>query len=104
MTLSLAALEVDVDALQPAELEALYPRVEALAARLRVRLFSRSAAPEPDRILSLDEAAARLGTSRSWLERRANWRRVGGYKDQDRHVKFARSALEAYLHQQLKAP
>ncbi len=51
----------------------------------------------PDRVVGLAEAATRLGVTRSWLTRSANWRRMGGYLGPDRRVKFAESALRARL-------
>ena len=104
MTANLADLEaVDLDSFDPAELGSLYTKVAALEARLRARLLTRRAAAlpaEPERALTLDEAAMVLGTTRTWLERRANWERVGGYRDLDRRIKFPRSALEAHLRRQ----
>lgn len=52
---------------------------------------------EPERALTLPEAAGKLGMSVAWLSRRANWSRVGGYLDADRRVKFAVSALDRYI-------
>lgn len=56
----------------------------------------------PASVLTLREAAARLGMKHSWLSRRANWRRVGGYQDADRRVKFPLSALAEYIRTQQK--
>ena len=58
------------------------------------------AGSDTDRVVGLIEAAARLGTSKAWLSRRSNWQRVGGYRDQDRRVKFTESALRAYVNAQ----
>jgi hypothetical protein len=66
-------------------------------------LAAQEPAPQPDRVVGIDEAAQRLGMERSWLERRANWKRVGGFKDADRHVKFSMAALEAYIQARGKA-
>ncbi len=57
----------------------------------------------PERVLGLAEAAARLGVTRSWLSRRANWTSVGGYLGPDRRVKFTDSALRARLLEASKA-
>jgi hypothetical protein len=43
-------------------------------------------APEPDRALRLDEAASLLAMSHDFVYR--NWKRLGGYKDADHHIKF----------------
>jgi len=51
----------------------------------------------PERVLDLKEAAVRLGVTRSWLARSANWRRMGGYLGPDRRVKFADSTLRRRL-------
>ena len=45
----------------------------------------------------LKDYAVRLGMTRAWLSRRANWQRVGGYRDADRRIKFTTSALAAYI-------
>jgi len=59
-------------------------------------------AVEPERVLTLHEAAVKLGMTVSWLSRRANWEKVGGYSDTDRRVKFALSTLEQYIRTQRK--
>jgi len=54
-----------------------------------------------DRVIGLEEAAARLGTTRSWLRRRPNWSRIpGAYLGADRRIHFPVSALAAYVHAQ----
>ncbi len=53
-----------------------------------------------DRVLSLAEAAVRLGVKRSWLSRRENYLRIGGYLGPDRRVKFPLSALLSYVNAQ----
>jgi hypothetical protein len=82
----------------PATFERLAELHEQLAATYRE--LAQQAGPresESDSVIGLPEAAARLGMTRTWLSRRANWSRVGGYRDADRRVKFAESALRAYL-------
>jgi hypothetical protein len=54
-------------------------------------------AQQPDRVVGLTEAAARLNMTRAWLSRRSNWERVGGYLDADRRIKFTVSSLDAYI-------
>ncbi len=51
----------------------------------------------PDRVVGLREAAVRIGASVSWLSRRENWQRAGGYLDVDRRVKFTETRLREYL-------
>ncbi len=58
----------------------------------------------PERVVGLREAAVRLGVTRSWLSRRANWTSMGGYLGPDRRVKFAESRLRARLLEAAKAP
>jgi predicted DNA-binding transcriptional regulator AlpA len=53
-------------------------------------------AREPDRVLGIEEAAARLGMTRDFLYR--NWAALRlGYKDADGHVKFPLSKVERYI-------
>jgi len=49
-----------------------------------------------DSVVSLIEAATRLGVTRSWLCRAPNWRAVGGYRGADRRIHFPLSALSTY--------
>ncbi len=85
------------DTLPPAEQDALYLAIADLEAKLRARLLTRRNAPQPDRAVGLDEAAERLGMSKAWLSRRANWERVGGYRDHDRRIKFPLTAIQAHI-------
>jgi hypothetical protein len=82
------------------ETSASFARISKLYAALADE-FALRAAEEPvtvpDRAVGLAEAAVRLGMSKSWLSRRANYVQVGGYLDQDRRVKFLTSALDAYI-------
>jgi hypothetical protein len=57
---------------------------------------------QSERVLTLHEASAKLGMTVSWLSRRANWAKVGGYSDADRRVKFPLSTLEQYIRTQRK--
>jgi hypothetical protein len=50
---------------------------------------------EPDRALRLDEAAPLLAMSNDFVYR--NWKRLGGYKDVDHHVKFRMSEIQRHL-------
>jgi hypothetical protein len=57
-------------------------------------------APEPDRALRLDEAAPLLAMSQDFVYR--NWKRLGGYKDTDHHIKFRMSDIQRHLHRKAK--
>ena len=55
---------------------------------------------EPDRALRLDEAASLLSMSQDFVYR--NWKRLGGYKDTDHHIKFRMSDIQRYLQRKAK--
>ena len=57
-------------------------------------------AAEPDRALRLDEAAPLLAMSQDFLYR--NWKRLGGYKDADHHIKFRMSDIQRHLQRKAK--
>ena len=57
-------------------------------------------APEPDRALRLEEAASLLAMSHDFVYR--NWKRLGGYKDTDHHIKFRMSDLQRHLQRKAK--
>ncbi len=79
---------------------ALFARLADLYRELAVvyaDLAAQAPTPQADRVVGLAEAAVRLGMTRAWLSRRANWQRVGGYRDADRRIKFTTSALAAYI-------
>ena len=50
---------------------------------------------EPDRALRLDEAASLLAMSQDFVYR--HWKRLGGYKDTDHHIKFRMSDIQRHL-------
>jgi hypothetical protein len=52
-------------------------------------------APEPDRALRLDAAASLLAMSHDFVYR--HWKRLGGYKDTDHHIKFRMSDIQRHL-------
>jgi hypothetical protein len=56
---------------------------------------------EPDRALRLDEAASLLAMSNDFVYR--NWKRLGGYKDTDHHIKFRVSDIQRHLERKAKA-
>ena len=55
---------------------------------------------EPDRALRLDEAASFLAMSQDFVYR--HWKRLGGYKDTDHHIKFRMSDIQRHLHRKAK--
>ena len=78
----------------------LFARLADLHRKLAIvyaELAAQDPTPQADRVVGLAEAAVRLGMTRAWLSRRANWQRVGGYRDADRRIKFTTSALAAYI-------
>ena len=56
---------------------------------------------EPDRAVRLEEAAPLLAMSNDFVYR--NWKRLGGYKDADHHIKFRLSDIQRHLERQAKA-
>ena len=56
--------------------------------------------PELDRALRLDEAASLLAMSQDFVYR--HWKRLGGYKDTDHHIKFRVSDLQRHLQRKAK--
>ena len=70
--------------------------------------------PEPDRAIPLDDyvdgagntcpgAATLLQMTRSYLERKPNYSRLGGFKDTDGHVKFMVSDIRKHQKRQRDA-
>ena len=57
-------------------------------------------APQPDRAVRLEEAAALLAMSNDFVYR--NWKRLGGYKDADHHIKFRMSDIQRHLQRKAK--
>jgi len=55
---------------------------------------------EPDRALRLDEAAFLLAMSHDSVYR--HWKRLGGYKDADHHIKFRMSDIQRHLQRKAK--
>src|SRR5262245_32232144 len=85
--------------------DAIYTQVAVLEAACRALVLARVSgqqagsprlsAAEPERALRIAEAAARLGMSKDYLYR--HWRKLGGYKDDDGHVKFALSVIDRHV-------
>jgi hypothetical protein len=89
-------------ALSPEAQDQLYGQVAMLEAMLRAKLLARVSngrdeAPEPDRAVLLGEAGTILGMSKDFLYR--HWRKLGGYRDDDGHVKFTMRTIERHLRQ-----
>jgi len=61
---------------------------------------ARHAAPEPDRAVRLEEAAPLLAMSQDFVYR--HWKRLGGYKDTDHHIKFRMSDIQRHLQRKAK--
>ena len=57
-------------------------------------------AQELDRALRLDEAASLFAMSHDFVYR--NWKRLGGYKDTDHHIKFRMSDIQRHLERNAK--
>ena len=55
---------------------------------------------DPDRAVRLDEAAPLLAMSQDFVYR--NWKRLGGYKDTDHHIKFRMSDIQRHLQRKAK--
>jgi hypothetical protein len=107
---SLADLMADPSAFDglPHELQdILFEQAVILEARLRVKVMTRHRTDEraptgPERAVGIDEACALLGMERGYLERRGNWTRLGGYKDNDGHVKFPMSTIQRHIRHQVR--
>jgi hypothetical protein len=56
--------------------------------------------PDPDRAVRLEEAASLLAMSEDFVYR--NWKRLGGYKDTDHHIKFRMSDIQRHLQRKAK--
>jgi len=82
------------------ELPALVAELAALQARAAMRL-RRAATPglDDDRLLTIDEAAARLAVSKDWLRRRPELPFV--VKLSDGVVRYSSKRLDAYLARQV---
>jgi hypothetical protein len=55
---------------------------------------------EPDRALRLEESASLLAMSNDFVYR--NWKRLGGYKDADHHIKFRMGDIQRHLQRKAK--
>jgi hypothetical protein len=87
--------------------DVLFEQAVVLEARLRAKVMARHRTDEraptaPDRAVGIDEACSLFGMERGYLERRGNWTRLGGYKDDDGHVKFRMSDVQRHLQRKAK--
>jgi hypothetical protein len=77
---------------------AVYAQVAALEAAFRAQMLTLGRdgpAPvpnEPDRAVRIEEAMGLLGMTRDYLYR--HWKKLGGYRDDDGHVKFSMSTIQ----------
>jgi predicted DNA-binding transcriptional regulator AlpA len=83
----------------PSEVQnAVYAQVATLEAAFRARMLmlgrDRQALPpnEPDRAVRIEEAMGLLGMTKDYLYR--HWEKLGGYRDDDGHVKFPMSTIQ----------
>ncbi len=87
----------------PGTLEKLADLHEQLAATYReLAQQAGTRESESDRVIGLEEAATKIGATRSWLRRRPNWQRVGGHRGADRRIHFPLSGLAEYMRTQRK--
>jgi hypothetical protein len=81
--------------------DAVYRQVAQLEAVCRAFVLTRAKpngmlpAPDPDQVVRLAEAASRLGMSKDFLHR--SWRKLGGFKDDDGHVKFSLRVITRHV-------
>jgi excisionase family DNA binding protein len=102
LTLRLSELLKDVDALDSAQLSPVLAQVTALQTTLLAKLLvhkgqeRRADAVPEDHLLTVEEAAERLGTSRDWLYRKAHKLpftvRLG-----PRQLRFSSRGIDRYL-------
>jgi hypothetical protein len=58
-------------------------------------LAQHHAAPMPDRAVRIEEAGTMLGMTTDYLYR--HWKKLGGYRDDDGHIKFALSTIQGHI-------
>ena len=88
------------DTLPPGLQDVLFEQVAVLEARLRVKILARHrtderAPTEPDRAVKIEEAVVLLGMTEDSLPR--HWSKLGGYKDDDGHVKFPMTTIQRHI-------
>ncbi len=101
---SLDALAQDpaaFDSLPPAVQAERLEAVEVLAAHLRARTLTARAQAEPaqaavpDRAVRIEEAEGLLCMSHDYVAR--HWKKLGGFKDVDGHVKFSLATIRQHV-------
>jgi hypothetical protein len=90
----------DIDMMPAETLPALALELAALQSRLAARLLAETpAAPQtPDRLLTIDEAAERLHTTKDWLRHRPTLPFV--VKLSDGVVRYSEQGLARFIHRQ----
>jgi predicted DNA-binding transcriptional regulator AlpA len=103
------ALDIDTDAVTAADIPALLVQIAAAQSALAARLLSNAtqlpapAASEAERLLNVDQAAAKLCVTPDWLYRRA--KKLGlAVKLGDGTLRFSANAIDRYIHQQTAGP
>jgi predicted DNA-binding transcriptional regulator AlpA len=101
LTLRLAQVFQEVHDLGPTEIPALLSQVAALQGALAARLLSiqgpHKSSPSQDRLLTVEEAALRLGTSEDWLYRHAP-KLPFTVRLAPRQLRFSSQGIAKYLH------
>jgi hypothetical protein len=87
--------EQPIEALVRLRRAADYLRADLDAAIARAQVPAVVVSTEPDRAVGLKDAARLLGMSADYLYR--HWARLGGYRDNDRRVKFPLSELQRHI-------
>ena len=86
---------------------AVYAQVAALEAAFRATILTRGhegpgrSSSEPGRAVRIEEAMVLLGMTKDYLYR--HWEKLGGYRDDDGHVKFSMSTIERRI-QRVQGP
>jgi hypothetical protein len=83
----------------PSEVQnAVYAQVATLEAAFRAKILTlrrdgqTAATNDPDRGVRIEEAMVLLGMTKDYRYR--HWEKLGGYRDDDGHVKFAMSTIQ----------
>jgi hypothetical protein len=83
----------------PSEVQnAVYAQVATLEATFRAKMLTlrrdrqTPATNDPDRAVRIEEAMGLLGMTKDYLYR--HWEKLGGYRDDDGHVKFPMSTIQ----------
>ena len=101
LTLQLGHVLQGIHDLGPTEIPALLSQVAALQSALAARLLSVQVPHQPvsaeDRLLTVEEAALRLGTSEDWLYRHAP-KLPFTVRLAPRQLRFSSQGIERYLH------